>query len=266
MLIYLKADYNPIRIFAFDVGCSMIFLLRCLIVPLYFMIVAIICLFGCLLRPFNPDNSRLIGQLFSVGGLFLLGIKLKVENPEQVRDIPPGVIVSNHQSNLDLFVHGAVIPKSTVSIGKSSLKYIPFFGQMYWLSGNIMIDRSNAKSSISSMDQISEAINKKGTSIWVFAEGTRSGGRGLAPFKKGAFHMAIQAQCPIYPIVSSTYSGRLKLNQRVSGEVRIKIMEPIHTKGFTSEDMNELLLSTHQKMAKEIARLDAEIAENIKIA
>jgi 1-acyl-sn-glycerol-3-phosphate acyltransferase len=240
----------------------MIFLLRCLIVPLYFLVVAFLGTLGCLLRPFNPDNSRLVGKAFSVGGLFLLGIKLRVENPEGRLDLPPGVVVSNHQSNLDLFVHGAVIPKSTVSIGKSSLKYLPFFGQMYWLSGNIMIDRSNAKASIKSMDQVSEAINKKGTSIWVFAEGTRSGGRGLAPFKKGAFHMALQAQCSIYPIVSSTYSGRLKLNQWVSGEVIIQIMEPIQTKDLGSEDLNDLVLSTHQKMAKEIARLDAEVKAN----
>jgi len=243
----------------------MIYLFRCLVVPLYFLVIALLGAIGCLLRPFNPDNSRLVGKAFSVGGLFLLGIKLKIENPEGVRDIAPGVVVANHQSNLDLFVHGAVIPKNTVSIGKSSLKYIPFFGQVYWLSGNIMIDRSNAKASINSMDQVSEAINKKGTSIWVFAEGTRSGGRGLAPFKKGAFHMALQAQCPIYPIVSSTFSGRLKLNSWISGEVIIKIMEPIHTKGMEAQELEDLVLSTHQKMAKEIARLDAQVLENASL-
>ena len=140
-----------------------------------------------------------------------MGVKLVVENPEALEMQEAGVVVANHQSNLDLFVHGSIIPKRTVSVGKKSLKYLPFFGQVYWLAGNIMINRKKSKESINTMAEITDAIKNRNTSIWVFAEGTRNGGNNLLPFKKGAFHMADQANAPILPICTSSYPKHIQL-------------------------------------------------------
>lgn len=222
----------------------------------YFVIVAIFCALVCLFRPFNPNNNRFAARAFSYGGLKILGLKVVVEHPERLHGLKQSVVVANHQSNLDLFVLGGLVPLRTASIGKSSLKWIPLFGQVYWLAGNVMIDRSNAKQSIDAMDQVRKAIIEDERSIWVFPEGTRNLGRGLSAFKKGAFHIAIQAQCPIYPVVSSTYSGRLKLNERASGTVRISLLPPIETTGLTKDDVTELMQRVHLNIADEISRLD----------
>lgn len=239
----------------------MIRICRYVLLACYFVVAALVGALGCLLRPFNPDNSRLAAKMFSAVGLKILGIDLKTEGKERFQDMAPGVVVSNHQSNLDLFVHGANVPRNTVSVGKRSLIYIPFFGQVYWLAGNIMIDRNNSKKSIGKMDAVTQAIKEKGTSIWVFAEGTRNKIPGLAPFKKGAFHMAIQAQAPIYPVVASTYKRRLDFSKWRSGNARIKIMEPIPTLGLSIDDLDELMARVHALMEQTLADLDQRIAQ-----
>mgnify|MGYP000247433973 CR=1 FL=1 len=84
-----------------------------------------------------------------------------VEGKENLTNMEPCIVVANHQDNLDLFIHGGVIPKRTVSIGKKSLRYLPLFGQVYWLSGNIMIDRIKSNASINSMTEKKEEQKQK---------------------------------------------------------------------------------------------------------
>ncbi len=62
-------------------------------------------------------------------------------------------------------------------------------------------------------------LQHKDTSIWVFPEGTRNLGKGLLPFKKGAFHMAIAAGVPIVQVCVSNYVTHMRLNRWNSGDV-----------------------------------------------
>lgn len=240
----------------------MLKLVRVVLVLGYFLLVALLGIFVCLFRPFNPDNTRICGRMFSWGAIRLLGVSLQIEGREHLKNMQAGIVIANHQSNLDLFVHGAVIPQRTVSVGKKSLRYLPFFGQVYWLSGNIMIDRSKRQQSIDTMKQITEAIREKNTSIWVFPEGTRNHGRGTKPFKKGAFHMAIQAGCPIYPICASTYSGKLDLTKWRSGVVRVRILPPVSTEPFSDANMSDLLETVQRQVQEAIVELDNQISQD----
>jgi len=237
----------------------MILVIKAFFALSYFFTIALIGMFLCLFRPFHPDNSRLCARLFSLGGLKILGIKLVVEGREHLENMSPSVIVANHQDNLDLFIHGGVIPKRTVSIGKKSLKYLPLFGQMYWLSGNIMIDRNKSRESIDAMTETTEALKYKNTSIWVFAEGTRNKGENLLPFKKGAFHIARQASAPIIPICASSYPKHLRLNKLNAGTVILKILPPVETCDLSEEEFASLRSSIHQSMQKTIDRLDERV-------
>ncbi len=237
----------------------MFLFLRAIVVLSYFFMVALLGILICLFRPFNPDNTRICGRMFSIGGLKLLGIKLSVEGAEHLQNMQPSIVIANHQDNLDLFIHGAVIPKRTVSVGKKSLKYLPLFGQVYWLSGNIMIDRKKSKASINAMTETTEALKHNATSIWVFAEGTRNKGNNLLPFKKGAFHMAKQADAPILPICASAYPKHINLKKWHAGEVKIRILPPIHTKDIDKEQLNTLSQEIHQKMLHTINELNSTI-------
>ena len=182
----------------------MLSLIRIPLALLYFVIVAIIGNFLLIFRPFNPDNTRVFGRIYSWGGTRILGIKLNISGLENTAEMPPSVVIANHQDNLDLYICGAAVPKRTVSVGKKSLLYIPGFGLLYWLAGNVLIDRSSSKNSKATLTATTEALTKGNRSIWVFPEGTRNHGENLLPFKKGAFRMAIEAGAPIVPICISS--------------------------------------------------------------
>lgn len=223
----------------------------------FFLFTAALGILICLLRPFNPDNTRIFANIYSKYGLKLLGIKLIIENFSFKKE-HTAVYVVNHQDNLDLFVCGAVVPYRTVTVGKKSLKYLPLFGQLYWLAGNIFIDRKNSDKSAKTLDNSTLALQKENTSIWVFAEGTRNRGNNILPFKSGAFRMAIEAQVPVIPICVSSYKKNLQLNQLNSGSVRINELPAIPTQGLTLSDTNELREKCWSIMKDEIKRLDQE--------
>ncbi|MEO4048809.1 1-acylglycerol-3-phosphate O-acyltransferase [Pseudomonas sp. CAU 1711] len=238
----------------------MLFSLRMLLLGLQFLLAGLAGLLLGLCRPFNPDNSRLCARLYALPALCVLRLKLKAEVRSLYGQDRPCVIVANHQSNYDLYVLGRVVPPRTVSIGKKSLKWIPFFGQLYWLAGNVLIDRGNTRQAKQAMLQTTETLQRRATSIWVFPEGTRNLGKGLLPFKKGAFQMAIAAGVPIIPVCVSNYAGRLKLNSWSSGRVLIRSLPAIPTLGLTLDDLPQLMQRCQQLMSECIEQLDRQVA------
>jgi 1-acyl-sn-glycerol-3-phosphate acyltransferase len=237
----------------------MIQLIRIPIALVAFVFISVAGAFIFLFRPFNPDNTRLAARSFSWLGTKILGIKVSIQGAESLEGMPPSVVVANHQDNLDLIICGAVIPKRTVSVGKRSLLLLPGFGLIYWLAGNVLIDRSNKNNSNSTLNTTTEALTKRNRSIWMFAEGTRNQGKNILPFKKGAFRMAIEAGVPIVPICVQSYSGRLMFNKVNSGSVNIKVLEPISTKGLTLNDSDQLMNECWQKMKKTLDQLDKAV-------
>lgn len=236
----------------------MLFLLRMLAMGVHFILAGIAGLLLGLCRPFNPDNSRLCARLYSVPALRILGISLKTDVAPLLAREQACVIVANHQSNYDLYVLGRVVPRRTVSIGKKSLKWLPFFGQLYWLAGNVLLDRGNAVRAKQAMLTTTETLQHRDTSIWVFPEGTRNGGA-LLPFKKGAFQMAIAAGVPIIPVCVSTYAGRLQLNNLQAGEVIIRSLPALPTAGLSLDDLPALMAQCRQQMQQCIDQMDQQL-------
>jgi 1-acyl-sn-glycerol-3-phosphate acyltransferase len=238
----------------------MLHFLRLILMGVHFRVAAVVNFAIVFLRPFNPDNTRLCGAVYSIPALRILGLKPVLEI-EGMRTHPnPFVIVANHQSNYDLFVFGCTVPRRTVTIGKTSLKWLPVFGQIYWLAGNVLIDRGNAAKAKAAMLKTTKVMQKEDTSIWIFAEGTRNLGQGLLPFKKGAFQMAISAGVPIMPLCCSSYKKTMRLNRWRAGKIMIRSLVPIPTVGLTQEDLPALMAECHSRMLACIAEMDSEIA------
>lgn len=241
----------------------MLYVLRMILLSLHFVLVGIAGLF-VLFRPFNPDNSRIFGRLYSLPAIRILGLRVKRDSDSLLQYPRSYVVVANHQSNYDLFVLGCTVPVRTVSLGKKSLKWVPLFGWIYWLSGNVLIDRGNAIKAKQAMLTTTDTLQHKDTCIWVFAEGTRNLGKGMKPLKKGAFQMAIAAGVPIIPLCSSTYKNHMNLNKWHSGDVIIKSLPAIQTAGLTMDDMPALMAKCQADMVACIAELDVEVSRSAR--
>ncbi len=222
-------------------------------------IVGIVGTFISAFRPFHPSNVYTIARLVSLGTK-ILGIEVVLRNVDKLKENTPGLFISNHQHNIDVFIASTVLPDRTVSLGKKSLKWVPLFGQFYWLSGNILIDRKNKRKAHGTMDEVGEAIKKKNMNIWMMPEGTRSHGRGVLPFKKGAFFTAINAQVAISPICISSYDAGLDFSKWKSGKVIVEVLDPIPTEGLTKRDVGTLCESTYLLVKNKVQELDNELS------
>ncbi|HHQ4521565.1 TPA: 1-acylglycerol-3-phosphate O-acyltransferase [Aeromonas veronii] len=221
-------------------------------------------LFGlllCLVRPRHPNNVYVFARMYHAV-CPLIGLRVKVTVADEVKSVGPAVYVCNHQSNFDIFtVTGAVQP-GVVAVGKKSLLWLPLFGLIFWLSGNVLIDRSNRSRAIGTIGQVVDRIKNRGTSIWMFPEGTRSKGRGLLPFKAGAFHTAVQAEVPVVPIVCSSYFGQIDLNRWDNGEVLVEVMAPVCSKEHGAAGIRELSEVCRARMEAKLAELDSKLGHS----
>ncbi|KND87991.1 putative 1-acyl-sn-glycerol-3-phosphate acyltransferase [Tolypocladium ophioglossoides CBS 100239] len=191
------------------------------------------------------------------------GVVFTVDDPKRVlATTRPAVFVGNHQTELDVLMLGAMFPKYCSVTAKSDLKHLPFLGWFMRLSGSIFIDRKNSKDAREAMQGAAQEIRAKRQSVYMFPEGTRSYTKepALLPFKKGAFHLAVQAGVPIVPCVVANYSHVLYLKNMVftSGSIPIKVLDPIPTTGLTSADVDDLARETRDVMLKELVALSAK--------
>lgn len=232
------------------------------------MIVA--CVAAVILAPFAKagwiDMDSFFARLYAYPVLLIYGIRVQTEGSEHFPKDRPFVLVANHQSAMDMATFGTLYPKRMVCIGKKEIAWIPFFNVMFWAGGNIFLNRQNRRQAVTALDQVVEAVKGRGVSVWIFPEGTRNRtSQPLIPFKKGAFHIAVAAQVPIVPVVSSRLrhlvswsDGRAK-----SGTVRLKILPPIETRGLMEKDVDALMGRVRDQMERAILDISEKQADAI---
>lgn len=234
--------------------------IRIFLMALALVVICTISIFYCILRPFHRNNvyhtSRFLGKVTK-----LFGVEVELRIPESVKGVGPVVWMANHQNSYDLFTHANAVMPGTVSVGKKSLKWIPFFGQMYWLTGNILIDRKNTSKAMNTIDLTADKIKKDKLSVWMFPEGTRSRGRGLLPLKTGAFRTALQASVPVVPICASNQVGTINLNRWDNGKIIIEFLDPIHLNDASRENLRSIVNEVHELMSTKIEQLSIEAAD-----
>ncbi|XP_065357246.1 1-acyl-sn-glycerol-3-phosphate acyltransferase alpha [Calliphora vicina] len=190
-----------------------------------------------------------------------LGVTMEVRGLENIRKNSGSVVLLNHQSALDLLVLAylwPVIGRATV-VSKREVLYLPFFGFGSWLWGTLFINRSRKSDSINALQKESKAINERGCKLLLFPEGTRNSNETLLPFKKGSFHIALQSQCPIQPVIISKY-WFLNSEEKTfrSGHAIINILPEIPTAGSTKDDMDAIIDKTRNIMQSEYTKLSQE--------
>ncbi len=235
----------------------MLAVIRIILMTLILVIISICSCLFCLIRPFHRDNvyhtAKYLGKVAKV-----LGLDIEVRIPDSAKNIGPVVYICNHQNSYDIFTVSGAVQPGTVSVGKKSLKWIPFFGQMYWLTGNILIDRKNKNKAMGTIDTTAQKIREKKLSVWLFPEGTRSYGRGVLPFKTGAFRTAAKAEVPIVPVCASNTHKTIDLNRWDNGKMIIEFLAPITLSGEDKEKIRTVTNQTRSAMLAKIEQLNIE--------
>ncbi|KAF1816474.1 acyltransferase-domain-containing protein, partial [Eremomyces bilateralis CBS 781.70] len=171
----------------------------------------------------------------------------------------PAVFLGNHQSELDILMLGAMFPKYCSVTSKRSLMWYPFLGWFMALSKTVFIDRANRQSAIAAFDGAAHTMRVHRQSVFIFPEGTRSypDHAMLLPFKKGAFHLAVQAQVPIVPVAVANYANVVDVRRQIfrAGRIPVRVMEPVETRGLGQEDVGALMERVREGMLREIEEL-----------
>ncbi|KAL5386920.1 hypothetical protein DPSP01_003936 [Paraphaeosphaeria sporulosa] len=202
-----------------------------------------------------------VARAFKWSMWLITGVTFKVTNSggEEALLTRPAVFLGNHQSELDVLMLGCTFPKYTSVTAKKSLKWAPFLGWFMALSKTVFIDRANRTTARAAFDSAAHTMRTQRQSVFIFPEGTRSYAEQpeLLPFKKGAFHLAIQAGVPIVPIVVANYAHVLNVKKREfnPGVVDVSVLPPISTKGMTAENVDALMKKTRDAMLEELVRL-----------
>ena len=175
--------------------------------------------------------------------LWATGVKVRFQGLENLSLDSPQIVVGNHQSWYDVFSLAAELPVRYRFVAKKELGSIPIFGKAWKQCGHVSVDRGNREAAIEAMDQAWREVREEKLTMVLFPEGTRSPDGRLKAFKKGAFVLAVQGQVPLVPVAilgSRQIMGKGDLGMK-SGEILVKIGDPIQTEGATIRDRNRLM-------------------------
>ena len=162
--------------------------------------------------------------LFGDFATALTGCELEVTGEGNLWNNRPCIFVFNHQSKADVMILAKLIRKDIGGVGKKEIKdESPVIGKLMELAGTVFIDRTDGKSAIKAMEPLQKAIKEDGKCICIAPEGTRTLSPKLGPFKKGAFHMAMQAGVPMVPIVIHNAGDVAPKNEFLMRPAKVKV-------------------------------------------
>jgi putative phosphoserine phosphatase / 1-acylglycerol-3-phosphate O-acyltransferase len=172
--------------------------------------------------------------------LALAGVELNVTGEEHLWSDRPAVFVFNHQSSVDVAILGSLIRRDLTGVAKRELLHDPRFAPIGFIVDIAYVDRSDPAQARAALEPAVEKL-REGVSIAIAPEGTRSASQRLGRFKKGAFHLAMQAGVPIVPIVIRNagdvmWRGSILIRP---GTVDVAVLPPVPTGDWQVEELNQ---------------------------
>jgi len=173
-----------------------------------------------------------------------------VEGSENLDTGRTYVVVSNHQSQYDIFLLYGWLNLDLKWVMKAEIRKIPGVGIGCEKAGHIFVERGNPEQTRKAVSDALERVGD-GVGILFFAEGSRSVNGKLRPFKKGAFRLAASQGLPILPItiVGTRDIQRPKSMMIIPGKARLVIHPAIEVKGEDSQEIRELMTQTRDAIA-----------------
>ncbi|MGY1652832.1 HAD-IB family hydrolase [Geodermatophilus sp. SYSU D01119] len=186
-------------------------------------------------------------------GSAIAGVRLDVQGAEHLAT-RPAVFLFNHQSQLDVLVLAKMLRGGFTAVAKKELANTPGFGLAFRLADVAFVDRADSGQARKALEPAVQRL-RDGISLVIAPEGTRSVTPTLGPFKKGAFHVAMQAGVPIVPIVLRN-TGELMWRGATTvspGVVQVRVLPPIPTEGWTAEEIGDRVAEVHDLYVRTLA-------------
>lgn len=198
-----------------------------------------------LIGHFDPMKKAVISQRFVVGGfkivLWLSGTTIQVKGQENVPDNTPVLYVANHRSYYDIVTCYTLVKNNTGFVSKKEMEKIPCISRWMRYINCQFLDRENPREGLKTILSCIDLI-KKGSSVFLFPEGTRGLGKEMLPFKEGGFRIALKTGCPIIPVaidntenIFETHIPRVK-RQTVS----VYFGKPVYPEQLSVDDKKHL--------------------------
>ncbi|MEY4270687.1 MAG: hypothetical protein RLZZ58_1903, partial [Pseudomonadota bacterium] len=206
-------------------------------------------------------STGLFGDLAAA----IAGIDLDVYGERNLWTSRPCIFIFNHQSKADVVIMAKLIRRDMGGVGKKEIRDTPIIGKLMEWAGTVFVDRADGQSAIKAMEPLVDAIRIDGKSICIAPEGTRTLTPKLAPFKKGAFHLAMQAGVPIVPVVIHNAADVAPKNEFVMrpATVRVDVLPPVDTSGWKRTTLNRHVADVRNLFLKCLGQPEESVADSI---
>lgn len=158
---------------------------------------------------------------------------------ENIPKNEPVLYVSNHLGFFDVITTFPKLSKYTAIISKDVLKKVPILSWWMILDDNLFIDRKDIKSGLKTILSAIDLVKKKGESVLIYPEGTRSKDKEVHEFKEGSMKVATKTGCKIVPIAvtgtDDVFENQFpKLRKK---NVTVQFGVPIDTAALSKDEM-----------------------------
>jgi 1-acyl-sn-glycerol-3-phosphate acyltransferase len=186
--------------------------------------------------------------------------EIRAAGLERIRRGKAYVVVSNHQSLLDILVVLAKLPLHFKFIAKKELFPVPCLGWHLALAGYIPLKRGDWESGRACLEQARRWL-RRGVSVIFFPEGTRSPDGEIHDFKPGAFKLALEEKIDILPLaIYGTREAIPKYSWRIERHtpLQLQVLEPVSVRNLSLKDLVALQQKVRENIVREFHRLKEE--------
>ncbi len=171
--------------------------------------------------------------------LAMTGVDVEVQGEQHLWAHRPAVFMFNHQSIADGYVLLRLLRAGFTGVAKQEAAHMPLLGRLLRTLDFAFIDRSATRSAIEAMAPAVDRL-RAGMSVVIAPEGTRSLTPRLGRFKKGAFHIAMQAGAPVVPVVFRNTYEVMRRGSLVfrPGTVNVCVLPPIDVRAWKLDDLD----------------------------
>ncbi len=199
-------------------------------------------------------TADMVGSIGTELGLAIAGIKVNIINEHKLWEHRPAVFILNHQSKLDFFLFYNIIRRELTGVVKKEAENVPIIGPFLKMAEMSFLDRSNSKLAIEALQPAVDRL-RRGLSVAISPEGTRSYTPRVGEFKKGAFHIAKQAGVPVIPVVIRN-AGELMWREdhaMRAGTVDICVLDAINVSAWPDDSLTENVAKVRQQFIDTLA-------------